>query len=54
MTQIISIQNNKGGLGKTTLVTNLAGVLSKEYADRNGITFFETPIPTLISNHNLL
>lgn len=31
MTQIISIQNNKGGLGKTTLVTNLAGVLSKKY-----------------------
>lgn len=27
---IISVQNNKGGLGKTSLVTNIAGVLSEQ------------------------
>ena len=31
MAKIISVNNNKGGIGKTSLVTNLAGVLSQKH-----------------------
>lgn len=31
MAKIISVNNNKGGIGKTSLVTNLAGVLAQKH-----------------------